>query len=180
MIQHVSFVTSQQKENRCCLLVCVSEKLLSRHFCFQASEVNGNSKNQEILCHHTRSYKWFVIISLHLLWLLMFLFGMFIPWNSHLFDSWRYFALPPRGSKNYHAVARPGEVMREAEKTLNAVIARLCTTHVDCLTLPVYWILHDFVWFQCFSRSFVKGYLMFHGILHHMNQRVSCPVRTFQ
>lgn len=80
MIQHVSFVTSQQKENRCCLLVCFSEKLLSRHFCFQASEVNGNSKNQgNFLCHHTRSYKWFVIIALHLLWLLMFLCGMFIP-----------------------------------------------------------------------------------------------------
>lgn len=42
------------------------------------------------------------------------------------------------------------------------VVARLCTTHVDCLTLPVYWILLDFVWFECFSRSCVKGYLMFH------------------
>lgn len=123
------------------------------------------SSSQDIsvfICHHTRSYKWFVIISLHLLWLLMFLFGMFIPWNSHLFDSWRYFALTPQGSKNYHVVARPGEVMRETEKTISAVVARLCTTHVDCLTLPVYRILHDFVWFECFSRSCVKGYLMFH------------------
>ena len=81
-------------------------------------ETQKTKKSYVIIQDHTSDLYWFVIISLHLLWLLMFLFGMFIPWNSHLFDSWRYFALTPRGSKNYHVAARPGEVMRETEKTL--------------------------------------------------------------